>query len=917
MPKPLSRRNFLSRATTTATVSGVLNGTLADSEPEADAAPPSAAPLTAVPLPPYKSTTAQMALAYERARAYDEQTPAPVLNARIVPHWFGANDAHFWYRRDGQNETRTFLLVNTETGVKAPAFDHARLAQALGKTAGVPLDAERLAFANIAFSDDLKTVRIALRGQTYVCDLTTYECVKSDVPLRADTIPPPGPAPRGRRSGQSSVQRADAPYELFLKDNNVWMRPRPNSEGSANAEAVALTTTGTSEKPFGELRSAPNGALAVAYRKTDVPILPVYMVESSPKNTGAARATGANYGTRGVLHQHEYAQPGDPFPTWEMWAFVPGEKSAKQVENGTISSGGPLAPIWVGESAGTPPRFFFSLPDRGHQRFRVMECDAATGKTRAIVDEKIADPTKSFINTSNVWTHTTNDGASVLYASEQDGWRHLYRYDTESHRETREINGVQITKGPWVVRDVERVDEAEKQIWFWASGKNIGEDPYNLHLYCVGFDGANLTEITQDDGSHSVQFSPSRRFVIDTVSRPDLPPVHVLRRADTGTEVCPLEKADVSALQKAGWHAPEVFHAKGRDKQTDIWGLVFRPSQFDPAKRYPVIENIYAGPQDSFTRKTFGVRDGMQALAELGFIVVQCDGMGTRNRSKAFHDVCWRNLKDAGLPDRIAWIKALAQKYKTVDTSRVGIYGTSAGGQNVGSALLFHPEFYKVGVSSCGCHDNRVDKQWWNEQWMGYPVGPWYDDSSNVVHAANLRGKLLLMVGELDSNVPPESTLQVADALMKADKDFDLLVLPGLNHTSGGAYGERRRRDYFVQHLLGVIPPDRNAPRPKAEAVKPVLLPPHPTTDTYLASGDGGPDTSITFRNQTKETIHLFWLASMDAKPAAYGDIAPGQTRDLHTFQGHVWLVTGASNNEIALFVADAKPGIAEIKPAP
>lgn len=268
-----------------------------------------------------------------------------------------------------------------------------------------------------------------------------------------------------------------------------------------------------------------------------------------------------------------------------------------------------------------------------------------------------------------------------------------------------------------------------------------------------------------------------------------------------------LEEGDASALFAKDWKMPEVFTAKGRDGVTDIWGMIVRPTNFDPSNKYPVIEYIYAGPHSSFVPKSFSSNpSGVAALAELGFIVVQIDGMGTSNRSKAFHDVCYQNLKDAGFLDRIAWMKAAAQKYKYMDLRRVGIYGTSAGGQSSAGALLFHPEFYKVAVSSCGCHDNRMDKIWWNEQWMG-KMGEHYAASSNTVHAANLKGKLLLIVGELDDNVDPASTYQFVDALIKSKKDFDFLMIPGMGHSSGGEFGERKRRDYFVKHLLGVTPP--------------------------------------------------------------------------------------------------------------
>jgi dipeptidyl aminopeptidase/acylaminoacyl peptidase len=286
--------------------------------------------------------------------------------------------------------------------------------------------------------------------------------------------------------------------------------------------------------------------------------------------------------------------------------------------------------------------------------------------------------------------------------------------------------------------------------------------------------------------------------------------VHELRPASDGELICKLERADASALLEAGWKMPEPFVAKGRDGKTDIWGVIFRPMKLDESKKYPVIEKIYAGPHGSFVPKTWRDFHSAQSLAELGFILVQIDGMGTNNRSKAFHDICWKNLGDTGFPDRILWLKAAAKRYSYMDLNRVGIFGTSAGGQSSTRAMLAHPDFYKVAVSSCGCHDNRMDKASWNEQWMGYPVGPHYAEQSNITNAHKLQGKLLLLVGELDRNVPPESTYRLVDALIKADKDFDLLMLPGQGHGSGGTYGNRRRRDFFVRHLLGIEPPNWN-----------------------------------------------------------------------------------------------------------
>jgi dipeptidyl aminopeptidase/acylaminoacyl peptidase len=425
---------------------------------------------------------------------------------------------------------------------------------------------------------------------------------------------------------------------------------------------------------------------------------------------------------------------------------------------------------------------------------RVVAVDTS-GTARAAVDERV----KTFFDYTNKrFTHYLGATREIIWMSERSGWNHLYLYDAATGRVKNPI-----TRGEWVVRRVERVDNEKRQVWFWAGGIRPGQDPYYLHLARVNFDGSGLTVLTEGDGTHEVQFAPDGRTFIDRYSRVDLPPVNELRSAEDGRLLCTLERADASALFATGWQAPERFVAKGRDGKTDIYGVIWRPMKLDPARKYPVIEYIYAGPQGSFVPKDFHAYYRQQSLAELGFVVVQCDGMGTNDRSKAFHDVCWKNLGDSGFPDRIPWIKAAAAKYPYMDVTRIGIYGGSAGGQSALRALLAYGDFYKAAVADSGCHDNRMDKIWWNEQWMGWPIGPEYKEQSNVTQAHRLRGKLFLIAGELDTNVDPASTMQVVNALVKADKDFDLLVVPGGGHCIGGApYGWRRTEDFFVRNLL-------------------------------------------------------------------------------------------------------------------
>ncbi len=432
----------------------------------------------------------------------------------------------------------------------------------------------------------------------------------------------------------------------------------------------------------------------------------------------------------------------------------------------------------------------------------MVEIDASSGATRAVISE---EPETFFDYSYKNFREDIQDGEEIIWMSERDGWNHLYLYDGATGRVKN-----QITRGDWVVRGVDHVDEDNRQIYFRASGMISEQDPYFVHTYRTNFDGTGLVAYTEANGTHQVSFSPDREFYVDRWSRVDLPPVAELRRTSDRSVVMALEEADAEALLATGWQYPEVFTAKGRDGITDIWGIVVRPTNFDSGKRYPIIEYIYAGPHSSHVPKSFSTQRGMQAMADLGFIVAQMDGMGTSNRSKAFHDLAWKNLGDAGFPDRILWHRAVAARYDHYDISEVGIYGNSAGGQNSLGALLFHPDFYKVAVSTSGCHDNRMDKIWWNELWMSWPLGPHYDASSNVVNAHKLQGKLFLLVPEMDTNVDPSSTMQVVNALIEADKDFDFMVVPGANHGSGGSFGVRKRYDFFVRHLLGVEPPDWN-----------------------------------------------------------------------------------------------------------
>jgi dipeptidyl aminopeptidase/acylaminoacyl peptidase len=552
---------------------------------------------------------------------------------------------------------------------------------------------------------------------------------------------------------------------------------------------------------FQSIRWSPDSKKIAAFRRRPGYERLVHFIESSPSDQLQPKHTTL-----------PYRKPGDVVDFDFPVVFDVATKTAMPGDVSLFSNPYEIRSIaWRNDSRALT----FEYNQRGHQVYRVLEIDAAAGRTRTLIEET----QKTFIDYSGKrYRYDVADGKEIIWASERDGWNHLYLYDG-----TTGLVKNQITKGPWVVRGVDRVDDQARQIWFRASGMTPGQDPYLVKYYRVNFDGTGLAAFTVEDGNHTApQYSPDRRYYVDTSSRVDRPAETILKRTSDQSVVLELEKADITDLLATGWRMPEVFTSKARDGVTDIWGIIVRPTNFDPSKKYPVIENIYAGPQDSFVPKAFGTMGDMQSIAELGFIVVQIDGMGTSNRSKAFHDVAWQNLGDAGLPDRILWHQAVAAKYpESYDITRVGIYGTSAGGQSSAGALLFHPEFYKVAFSNSGCHDNRMDKIWWNEQWMGWPIGPHYAASSNVDNAYRLKGKLMLVVPELDSNVDPSSTMQFANALIRAGKTFELVVVPGANHGAGGQFTNRKRNDWFVRNLLGLDPPDWNAETDSSRAPGP------------------------------------------------------------------------------------------------
>ena len=760
------------------------------------------APSAALVLFLASTSAAQVSLTdYQRAQTLRDRYESAAGNVPDAPTWIPGTH-RFYYRRTtaaGQD----FVMVDADTQRKQPAFDHARLAEALSKASGHTYSATRLPFQAFTFNEALSAIDMTIDGARWMCTLADYGC-------RTPELPPPGEIRRGITGPvRGDISRItprprvspDGKWVAFIDNFNVAIRPA--SPAKPAEKRIALSSDGSEGHYYDgtSLVWSPDSTKLAAYRVRPGYRRLVHYVYSSPEDQ--------------LQPEHwasQYAKPGDELDLEQPVLFDVASKKATLVDARLFPNPYDMSDlVWRKDSRG----FTFEYNQRGHQVYRIIDVDARTGMARALVSEE--PKTFFYYNRSGAnlqagkrYRYDLADGKEVVWMSERDGWNHLYLIDGAT-------GGVkmQITKGNWPVRHVIKVDEAARQLWFSAGGMNAGEDPYFQHYYRINLDGTGLTPLTSVRANHTVEFSSDMSLFVDHYTRPDLPSVSELHRAD-GTLVAEIEKGDISALTKAGWKAPEVFVAKGRDGTTDIWGLVWKPSNFDATKKYPVIEYIYAGPHGTHTPKTFMASSGMQSQAELGFIVVQMDGMGTSNRSKAFHDVAWQDIKDAGFPDRILWHKAYAARNAFYDISRVGIYGGSAGGQNSMAALLFHPDFYKVAVSYAGCHDNRMDKIWWNEQWMGWPIGPQYSASSNVDNAHLLQGKLLLMVGELDTNVDPSSTLQVVNALIKANKNFDFLIYPGEDHNAGRGgqyadYGERKRFDFFVRHLLGQNPPEWSA----------------------------------------------------------------------------------------------------------
>ncbi|KAG8666338.1 hypothetical protein FPOAC2_11447 [Fusarium poae] len=601
-------------------------------------------------------------------------------------------------------------------------------------------------------------------------DTGTHAAIIEDL---SDSIPEASPS-----SDDEKSEADEDPVEVengacHVKEFNLWYK-------DDDGQDVQLSKDGTEENQFDKIRiyPSPDGKYAVAWQYTPAQDHKIHLVESSPEDQIEPK-----------LHTKKYLKPGDRVRIDRPRLFDLRSRSEVPTDDTLFKHPYKLNHLkW--EENSTEYLFYFN--ERGHRTVRVIGI-STDGNVRTIIEEA----SDTFVDYTKSYYKFLSESDELLWTSERDGYNHLYLIDI-----TTGTIKTQITKGSWMVNVIESVDRDARRIWFQAYGLKDSEDPYHGHLARVNFDGSDFKILTEGDGTHSWTLSPDRRYLIDTWSRVDSPPATVLRDGKSGEQIMELEKGDRKDLEDKGCSLPERFVAPGRDGETLIYGIIVRPADFDSTKKYPILNDIYAGPHDFHVPKAFTSLSRERLWADKGYIVVEIDGMGTDRRSKRFHDVCYKNLHDSGLPDHIAWSKSAASTRPWMDLSRVGIMGGSAGGQNAVAAMLHHSDFFKAGIADSGCHDNRMDKIWWNELWMGYPVDEAYEKSSNITHASKLKGPLMLIVGDVDKNVDPSSTFQMVNALNKAGKNYEFLLIPGGEHCSGGGkYGLARQSEFFKRNL--------------------------------------------------------------------------------------------------------------------
>ena len=734
-----------------------------------------------------------------------------VLRDPVEPHWIGSSD-RFWYRIRTARGAE-FVLVDPARESRRPAFDHVRLARELSRVSDTAFSPDTLPFQTLSWdaSGGRAAIVVMVGAKAWRCDLGRYRCDSTRQPT------PRSPA---------EVWSPDSTRAAFLKGHDLWIRV------AATGEERPLTTDGAFRYDYA---SEPEGStLFVTTERLGLPVTPSVLWSPDSKRLLTYRLDQRGVGEfhlvqsvtreghRPKLWSFAVPIPGDsvlPTAEWVLIDAGSGERTRVAAPPVIVSIASPIQfkQAWWDPDGRTAYYLDF---ERGVHAYRLRAIDASTGQVRTLLEERgptMVEPTLTLGTRPNI--QVLAGGREVVWFSERDGWAQLYRFDVSSGRL---IN--RITQGPWVVRELLRVDEQAGRVWFTAGGREAGRNPYYRHLYSVGLDGSDLRLLSPEDAEHEITLSPSGRWALDRWSRVDRAPTTVLRSLD-GRTVLPLERADVSRLLATGWRAPERVVTRSADGTTDLYGILFRPSRFDSTRVYPVVEEIYPGPQAIRVARAFQAGGDHQAIVDLGFVGLEIDGRGTPFRSKAFHDYSYRHLENGGgLEDHVAAYRQLGPRYPFLDLDRVGIYGHSGGGFASTRAILLYPELYKVAVSSSGNHDQRGYVALWGETYFGLPVDSTWDAQANASLAARLRGNLLLAYGDMDDNVPPALTMEVIDALTRANRNYDLLIVPNGHHgMMASPYFIRRRWDYLVEHLLGATPPEyevTTAPRLPFEKTK-------------------------------------------------------------------------------------------------
>lgn len=712
-----------------------------------------------------------------------------VYNGSVRVTWI--DDTHFWYRNNF-SEGAEYLLVDVAKKTKNRAFDHQTLTKALNEKTGGKYQSYDLPFFRLDFSADLKTMDFSVGRSNFTYDLKTGT-------LNSAKAEPAAP--------RNAIVSPDGKKAAYIKDYNLYV------EELASGKETQLTTDGVED--FGY---ATNNA---GWIQRESPVL-LWSPDSKKIATFQhdGRGVGEMYlATTNVGHPElkawKYPLPGDSLifriervvihldDRRVVRLQMPPDPHRSSTTDHIAGRGGRFLDVeWSADSE----HLAFLSNSRDHKEATMRVADPETGEVRTVYSEKVVTFYESGYGDGN-WRFLPDLDAFIWYSQKSD-WGHLYLHDLE----TGDLKKT-ITQGNWNVLDITHIDKEEQTIYFTGAGREAG-DPYFQYFYRVDLDGSDLQLLTPDSANHAIDLSPEGTYFVDVYSTPTQPPVSVVRN-NRGELIMELGKADISKLIATGWQPPMPFTVKARDGETDLYGLLFKPVDFDPNKKYPIINYIYPGPQSgSVGSRSFSAsRRDNQAIANLGFIVVSLDAMGTPMRSKSFHEAYYGNMGDNGLPDQISGMEQLAERYPWIDLTRAGIYGHSGGGFASTDAILRYPDFFKVAVSGAGNHDNRNYEDDWGEKWQGLLVNNSdgttnYDNQANQLLVNNLKGKLLLAHGTMDDNVPYYNTLLVADRLIAANKDFDLVMFPNRRHGFGNEpYMMRKRWDYFVQHLLGATPP--------------------------------------------------------------------------------------------------------------